>query len=357
MTCITRDDLIEFAKTTRRDRAMHVGNILYQLLETTIHKTRIKSLLPVLTAIITSKQLRLTALGRSLNIPGKERAGIRRVDRLLSNSFYQNQSIEVYKAITQRVIGNQNRPNIIVDWTGLPNSKRSAEKGEHCALKASLIAEGRSITLYEEVHSKKKEGNEKTHQIFLKNLQSILPEGCCPCIVTDAGFKNPWFKAVIALGWNYVGRVRGAVNYNNGNGFQSIKNLFEMASATPKFLSQATLTKNNPFKTNFYIYKHKLQGRHKFTKDGKIAQDTHSKKHSSGYREPWILVSSLTGHSAAQKVVKIYKYRMTIEESIRDTKSVEFGFSMNENITIKAERYTVWLLISALASLIAWMAG
>lgn len=350
-------DLIEFLKTTRKGRAMHVGSILYQLLETTIHKTRIKSLLPVLTAIITSKQLSLTALGRSLNIPGTERAGIRRIDRLLSNSFYQNKSVEVYKVITHRVIGHQSSPNIIVDWTGLPNSKRSAEKGEHCALRASLIAEGRSITLYEEVHSKQKEGNEKTHQIFLKNLQSILPKGCCPCILTDAGFKNPWFKSVLALGWDYIGRARGVVNYNNGNGFQSIKNLFGMASATPKFLGQSMLAKENSFKTNFYIYKHKLKGRHKFTKNGEIARDMHSEKYSAGYREPWILVSSLTGYSAARKVVKIYKGRMTIEESIRDTKSIAFGFSMNENITIKAERYIVWLLISALASLIAWITG
>ncbi len=46
---------------------------------------------------------------------------------------------------------------------------------------------------------------------------------------------------------------------------------------------------------------------------------------------------------------------MTIESSFRDTKSTRFEFSMNENITIKAERYTVWLLIAALASLIAWI--
>ena len=336
---------------------MHVTEILYQILETTIHKTRIESLSPVLTAIINSKQLKLTQLGRSLITSGKERAGIRRIDRLLSNPYYQNRSIEVYRAMAQRVVGNQTCPPIIVDWTGLPNSKRTAAKGEHCALRAALIAQGRSITLYEEVHSKKKEGNDRVHQSFLKNLQSVLPKGCCPCIVTDAGFKIPWFKSVCVLGWNFIGRVRGAVKYKNGSEFHSIKHLFNKASATPKSLGEVILAKHNPFKTELYIYKHKLQGRHKFTKSGQLAKDSHSEKQSRGYREPWILASSLGHYSAARKVVKLYRCRMTIEESFRDTKSVEFGLGMNENITFKAERYIVWLLIAALANLIAWVVG
>ena len=123
---------------------------------TSINKTRIKSLTPIITAIIESKQLRLTQLGRSLDTSGQERAGIRRVDRLLSNTFYQQRSIELYKAMSAQVVANQGRPIILVDWTGIPNSRQTARDGEHSALRASLIAEGRSITLYEEVHSKKR---------------------------------------------------------------------------------------------------------------------------------------------------------------------------------------------------------
>jgi len=336
---------------------MHVTKILHQLLATAIHKTRIQSLLPVITAIITSKQLRLTQLGRSLNTPGEERAGIRRMDRLLSNSFYQNKSIEVYIAITSKVVGNQGRPIILVDWTGLPNSKRTTSSGEHCALRASLIAEGRSITLYEEVHSKKKEGNPLVHKAFLKTLKSILPKHCCPYIVTDAGFKNPWFKAVLSLGWDYIGRVRGNAHYDDGGGFKAVKALFEKAGFSPKSLGSLILAKNNPLKTNCYICTHKLKGRTKLLKSGQSDEREASKKHSRSYREPWLLVSSLSGFSAAKRVVQIYKLRMTIEGSFRDAKSIEFGFSMNENKTIKAERYIVWLMLSSLASLIAWIVG
>jgi Transposase DDE domain len=336
---------------------MQVANILQQLLDATIHKTRIKSLLPIIQAIIVSKQLRLTQLGRSLDTSGKERSGIRRVDRLLANRYYQEKAIDIYKATTQTVLGNQGRPIILVDWTGFPNSQNTTENGEYCALRASLISEGRSITLYEEAHSKKKEGNDKVHQEFLNKLKSILPKGCRPYIVTDAGFKNPWFRAVLALRWDYIGRVRGKVTYDNGNGFEPIKKLHEKASVTPKSIGSIMLAKDNQLETNCYLYKHKLKGRKKLTKTGKIDQSNVSKKAAAGYREPWVLVSSLGGFSAVSKVIKIYKFRMTIEGSFRDAKSTEFGLSLNENKTIKAARYTVWLMISTLAYLIAWIVG
>ena len=336
---------------------MHVTKILHQLLASTIHKTRIKSLIPVITALIECKQLRLTQLGRSLVTSGQERAGIRRVDRLLSNTFYQKNSIELYKAMSAQVVANQGRPIILVDWTGIPNSRQTAIDGEHSALRASLIAEGRSITLYEEVHSKKKENNDQVHQSFLTTLKSILPDVCCPYIVTDAGFKNPWFRAVLDLGWDYIGRVRGTVHYDDGSGFKSIKDLFDLATQTPASHGEFKLSKDKPLKTNFYLYKHKLVGRHKLTKAGKKDCHKDSLNYARGYREPWILVSSLNGFSAVKRVVKIYKFRMTIEGSFRDQKSTQFGFNMNENVTLIAERYTTWLLMASLASFVAWVIG
>ena len=335
---------------------MHVHPILNKLLNSTIHKSRIKSLIPVIETIIKIKQLTLTKIARNLDLPGQERAGIRRVDRLLANIFYQDNAIKFYKCVTEFVVGNKKRPTIIIDWTGLPNSKRKTKNGEQCVLRSSLAAEGRAITLYEEVHPKRKEGCPKIHDAFLNNLKSLLPADCRPIIVTDAGFKNPWFRALRALNWDYIGRVRGAVHFNDGTGSKGIKTLFEKATSIPKSLGQMLLAKNNSILTYFFIYTHKLKGRKKLTRTGKIDNTKDSKMIARGYREPWILVSSLSKLSA-KKIVKIYKIRMTIEEGIRDTKSRTTGFSMNDNLTIQSKRYTVWLLLSALASLIAWMVG
>ena len=186
---------------------MHVEKIVHELLCSSIHKTRLKTLIVLLNGLIKSKILKLTLLGRHLDTDGTERSAILRVNRFLGNLFYQKNAISIYGAMTAFVIGKKTRPDIIVDWSSMPNSHYTTEGGEHCILRASLAAEGRSITLYEEVHSKKYEGNPNVHEAFLKKLKSILPERCCPCIITDAGFKNPWFKAVSALGWDYIGRV------------------------------------------------------------------------------------------------------------------------------------------------------
>ena len=156
---------------------MHVETIVQQLLSNSIHKTRIKGLIPVLQALIKSKKLNLTQLGRSLCSKAKERSGIRLIDRLLANTFYQNHAIKIYQPICLRVIGNKKNPDIIVDWSSLPNSQYATEGGEHCILRATYASAGRGITIYEEVHP-------KVHKEFLYNLKSILP---------DAGFKNPWF--------------------------------------------------------------------------------------------------------------------------------------------------------------------
>lgn len=44
---------------------------------------------------------------------------------------------------------------------------------------------------------------------FLEQLANVLPEGCRPILVTDGGFKNPWFRAVARRGWDWIGRIRG----------------------------------------------------------------------------------------------------------------------------------------------------
>ncbi len=47
----------------------------------------------------------------------------------------------------------------------------------------------------------------KTHQQFLQTLKSLLPPNCRPILVTDVGFRTPWFKQVEA--WSYPRSVDG----------------------------------------------------------------------------------------------------------------------------------------------------
>lgn len=338
---------------------MQVSSILHELLSSSIHKTRLKGLIPVISSLIKSKKLQLTELGRSLEGKGKERSNIRLVNNLLSNRYYQQESITFYRRICIQVLRNETRPDIIVDWSVLPNSHLKTKGGEHCVLRAALATTGRGITLYEEVHPKKNENNDKVHKQFLKKLKSILPEGCQPCILTDAGFKNPWFISVLSLGWNYVGRIRGLAHYDDNNqGFRPISGLFTQATKKACYLGLLVIAKTNPMLHHVVLYKGVSKGRHKLTKTKKRDLSKESQKHSKGWSEPWVLVTSLKEAENIPEVAVVkYKKRMTIEENLRDTKSTRYGFSLDKNVTINSERYTVWLLLAALASLVAWLTG
>lgn len=329
---------------------MRVDILLHKVLENTIHQSRVKLLGELVTGLVKSKRLKHSVLGRSLSGDISERSGIRKVDRFLSNPYFQKQSSTIYAAIIKQVIGNNVRPILSTDWTKLPN-------GNEYALRASLVSEGRGITLYEEVHPKKREGNAAVHKAFLKKLKRLLPAGCKPILLTDAGFKNPWFKAVAQLGWDFIGRVRGKTHYSDGKEFKACETLHETASYKPKYLGEKTLAKKNPLQLGFYLVKGKLKGRKRYTRSGVIRKDKDSKNYSRSYREPWLLVSSIKDAHAAQQIIGLYKGRMTIEEGFRDMKSRQYGFGMEENKTIKRERLIVWLLLSALASLMAWIVG
>ena len=329
---------------------MHAATFLHKLLGSAIHKSRLKMLIPIVSALLTVKTLKLTTLARSLDLPLQERHAIRKMDKFLANVYFQTRSCEIYHEIIQWVVGNKRRPPIIVDWTKLPNVNEYA-------LRAALVAEGRAITLYEEVHPKKKEGTREVHEQFLARLKGLLPTDCRPIIITDAGFKNPWFKKVESLGWDFVGRVRGKTNYKTTGDWLYCDKLHEQATTTPQSLGDKTLAKKTPMTMAFYLVRQTIQGRKRLTRSKEVRKDKDSKNYGRSYREPWLLVSSIKGYGAAKKIVKLYKRRMTIEEGFRDLKSTAYGFSMEQNKTEKSERLIVWLMLAALASLFAWIVG
>ncbi len=330
---------------------MHVETFIHKFLSSVIHKSRIKLLVCVLNAVFKTKQLTLTALGRALDLPIQERSGIRKLDRFLSNKFFQNKNICIYQRIINLVVGTKVRPIIIVDWTKLPNSKSHA-------IRAAVATEGRAITIYEEMHPKINENNTKIQSCFLSTLKQLLPSECRPIIVTDAGFRGPWFRDVLKLNWDYVGRVlHSNTCYNDGNKIRKCTSLYKFATTSPKHLGKMILNNRDGLETSFYLIKQKPKGRKHYLQDGNISTDRDSRYYATSNSKPWLLVSSLKGIFAAKKVTDIYKRRMTIEENFRDMKSAKYGFGLRENKTIRAERLAVWILLSSLASFIAWIIG
>jgi len=331
---------------------MHMKGFLHKVLASVMHKKQLISLTLCVEAVLRKKKLSLSGIGRALKLPIKERSAIRRSDRLLGNEKIHNKRDTIYSLLAKKLIGEISCPMIVIDWSSVPNTS-------HHLLRAGIVAEGRTLTLYEEVHPEKKLNNKDVHNKFLNKLKKLLPEKCRAIIITDAGFHNDWFKEVIRLGWNCIGRIRGKKNFRKAGGkWQLLKDLFGIATLTPKCLGKVEICKSNPVELNLCVFKGKRKKRKVLNKSGKKRRDTNTLEYRKSAKEPWILVTSLPeSRLLAKQVVEKYSRRMQIEESFRDLKSSQYGLGFENAYTQKIKRIEMLLLIAMLASYIARLVG
>lgn len=340
----------------RGDRTMQVKQVLQNFLTRTcqeMHKARRVALGVTVMAALRGQRLTATGLGRAIDGKAKEKHRIKRADRLLSNPHLQAERETIYHALSRVLVGAQRRPVILVDWSDMD------PRGCHFLLRASVPVQGRAMTLYEEVHTVEGKLKPKVERRFLATLKRLLPADCRPIVVTDAGFRNPWFTAVEKLGWDWIGRVRHRTYVAlAGHAFQPGKSLHSQATTTPKALGEAHLARSNPITCQLVLYKAKAKGRTQRNRAGKRARTSHSVQQAQSQREPWMLATSLP-HSAtlAKRVVHLYRTRMHIEEAFRDIKSPRFGLSIEWHFTNRVERLQMLLLIAALTVFVAWLLG
>ena len=211
-----------------------------------------------------------------------------------------------------------------------------------------------------ECHPKKKENNHIVHQEFLKNLKAILPNCATPVIVTDAGFRAPWFKAVRQMGWHFVGRLRNKnlIFVESTETWQLSSLFFEQATGKPAHLGHALLTEDKKVPVHLVLYKGKSKNRHKRNLNKKVSASSKSKRHSKAAKEPWLLVTSMPqARDNSNHIVNIYRQRMRIEENFRDTKCHRYGLGLNNSLTKIPERMAILLLIATIATFAAWLSG
>ena len=70
---------------------------------------------------------------------------------------------------------------------------------------------GRGLTIYQQVYPESKLNNGRAECALLKTLHAWVPAGVHVIIITDAGFRRPWFTQVERLGWSWIGRIRAGV--------------------------------------------------------------------------------------------------------------------------------------------------
>ena len=319
----------------------------------TMHKARMKSVAACIESVMNGNSLTVTGMGRGIAGEAYEKHTIKQSDRLCSNWHLYQESTCIYEYVCKLWVPAGSRPVILVDWSNLDDCKNAF------LISATLVCDGRSITLYSQTHPLATRERPDTHQHFLETLKTLLPENCQPIIIADAGFKVPWHELVISLGWDYIGRVRkpNDCKLEGEETFQHLDEIFKKATPTPNCYD-GELTKSNQFETTFILYKGPSKGRHKLTAEGERCCSKHSEQHAKSGKEPWVLVTSLPRTSKlAKRVVKMYKSRMQIEEGFRDMKSKLCGLGFNESKSYKIRRIAILMLIAILSALVLILIG
>lgn len=334
---------------------MRAIDILQKIIDPTqlhIHKTRLSAVFAAAEALLLGQRLTLSALGRSIQSETAPKHSIKRIDHLLGNEHLFQERILFYKAMANKLLQGQKRPVISVDWSGVSVDSR------HHTLRAAVGVGGRAITLYEEVHTLQNLGNRKIEEQFLETLRSIVAPNCKPVLLTDAGFRSPWFCAVEKMGFDFIGRVRGRTKakLTRNSCWSPIKSLFTQAKCKPRLFLNALLTVRKPRLCTLVLVRKPKHRRKAKNRRGEPKLSRVSKHYAKSNSEPWVLASNMT-HLCAHKIVDLYKTRMQIEESFRDLKSTSTGWEFEHHRSRSAKRIAIMLLIASIATFATWLVG
>jgi hypothetical protein len=264
-----------------------------------VHAKRFETVVAVVEGVIRAGRLTPAAIGRSLWGRTAPKHGIKRVDRLLKNPRLYAEQRTFFRAIAATVLRGCKRPTVVVDWTQV--------LGTHRALVAAVPIGGRALPIYSEVHPEKLLGNSRVQSRFLGRLQDILPIGSRPIVVSDAGFHGPFFRDLLALGWDFLGRIRGTATVVRQSKRISKEQIYATATSTPRDLGECEL----------YSYPRQMRSRlvlvRKRRKLGRYIPPPSSrdeKEFRKSARDPWLLATSLD--LDASDVVGVYATRMLL---------------------------------------------
>ncbi len=113
---------------------------------------------------------------------------------------------EIGKKLSPIFFGDAQELVVLIDWSG------SCKEKLHTLI-ASIVGHGRSIPIYHQVFGESQLGGQTAHEQFLQTLRDIIPSHIKVIIITDAGFRTPWFREVISYGWDVIGRIHGGFGF------------------------------------------------------------------------------------------------------------------------------------------------
>ena len=336
---------------------MHVRQVLSRWLEqrTVVgHAMRATALVRVVQALVVGGKAALTQLGRNRAGTAHVKHHIKAVDRLLGNAHLHRECSEIYRAIAKTLFAGTSTPVLTVDWSDF----ECGGSRKWAMIQAAVPIGGRAVVVYSRVFPFKRYNSPSAHREFLHGLKLVLPEDCRPILITDAGFRGPWFRAVEALGWNWVGRIRNKIKYLNEQTGRwcFTDSLYKLATPVTRYIGNVVLSPRHGYSFGLYLVR-----AHAPVRGGRRAANNrrpNSKMYRKLHRAPWLLATSLPHEPGCERRIKqLYATRMQIEETLRDGKSHRFGFGLRYARSSSLQRIQILLLLVALATLVLWLVG
>jgi hypothetical protein len=336
---------------------MHAKTIVTRIVEPClvgVHAKRAEAMRRATRALVCGGRTTLSAIALHLGGDSGFKHRLKSVERLLGNTDLHRMRAVFYRRLAQRWLQGVGQWLVVVDWSDVSRDQRWQ------LLRASVVVEGCSITLYEEVHPQSKLGNPKVHRAFLQRLAEMVPLGCQLIVMSDAGFQAPWFRLVEEQGWQFIGRIRGCnrLRLAEDGPWIPARELYAHAGGQARELGLVEYVRSNPLTVRAVLAKRPHKGRHSLNCYGVRRKGHTSVKSARSAREPWLLVSS-TGlrHLRAHSIVSLYAQRMRIEQSFRDTKNMRLGMGLEHARSRCAARLEMLLLLAHLASFVQRLIG
>ena len=299
--------------------------------------------------------LSLSRLARAVMGQSTQKAALKRVDRLMGNRRIAQEAQVIGAALLRTVCRDAQPVVIAVDWSAV------APDGAFVELRAVATRPGmgRGLTIYQQVYPEAKLGNARAERTLLEMLHVWMPSGVPVIIVTDAGFRRPWFTQVQRLGWSWIGRIRAGVCVSRDRSHWEQANAW-FAKATGKACrwSDCWLTRQFRFACDMVLYRRRARGLKHYGRAGHGPTPKARREAKASAREPWLLAHSpQLRRFRAEEIVALYGLRMQVEENFRDSKSPELGMGLEVSQSRSASRLHALLLIGTLAAFLLWHIG
>jgi hypothetical protein len=344
----------------RGDHTMRATEVLQKCLGDALkpmHALRRHVLLRAVEALIHGRRLTLIDVARAWPEAERIRAPLKALDRLLGNPHLHAEREHVHAAMARWLLRGPH-PVIVLDWCDL-----KADRRWHL-LRAAVPVGGRTLTILDMVFPDGQQGSPAAEKRFLQRLATLIPHHVKPILVTDAGFRAPWFRAVETMGWYWLGRLRHRTLVkpvevsDESEAWVPCRALYELAVAAPRDLGLMDTVRAKPWRCRVVVHAKPPKGRKQRNRQGLPSRTKKCKENAAREREPWLLVASpALKHLNARQVVALYARRMQIELSFRDLKSHRYGHGFEDSLTRKGKRIEVLLLLHTMAAFASWLVG